>query len=173
MKIEFENWNFGKLFRNEIFINNKYLTLKDEELKEKKKPNTWPSWWCIGGLPFENANPEYCKYTWIWNHLPLVTCFKYLATNIPPKRKRPHARNIIKPCTANTGRRSCSASAKPRISSTWAGLLFIAKCIFLSLKWSLYHLAPMAQTTFRGVVGSNRLSVRLYGGLSQPKFLAT
>ena len=36
LKIEFENWNFGKLFRNEIFINNKYLTLKDEELKEKK-----------------------------------------------------------------------------------------------------------------------------------------
>ena len=30
LKIKFENWNFGKLFRNGIFIKINYLTLKDE-----------------------------------------------------------------------------------------------------------------------------------------------
>ena len=43
-----ENWNFGKLFENRIFIKIKYLKLKYEELKG---PNTWPFGWCIEGCP--------------------------------------------------------------------------------------------------------------------------
>ena len=82
------------------------------------------------------------------NHPPPFTCFKYQAVNIPPESKIPHARNIIKPCTANTGRRFCFTFVEPRISSTWTCLLLVAECIFLSLKWSPDHLAPN-QTKFQ------------------------
>ena len=40
-KTKFKNWNFRKLFGNEIFIKIRFLTLNDEEFK-KKKTNTWP-----------------------------------------------------------------------------------------------------------------------------------
>ena len=48
LKIKFKNENFGKLFENRIFINMKFLTLKDEELRG---PNTWPFWIIHWGWP--------------------------------------------------------------------------------------------------------------------------